>query len=145
MTTEAMMDQEEAEEDTFETCCIWQCQSPDGVDWGFLVTPPGDLNRPIAFVPLCGNTFPGREARGVAFDVLECPQNIHNTPLGDNPVLDLRPLGKIDSNAAIPRWIYAMKVRMDTDNDGDPFPYQCTPPCKFFLSELTKAVREIER
>lgn len=139
MTTEAMTeDREEAEtqvEMTPENCEVWQCKSCDDFEVGFLVTEPGRLDRLIAFAMSdSAESSTEKYARQTAYEIAENPHCLEVAVFFRGPAIDLRPFGKPDSNAPMPRWIYSLQCRPDGDKGS--YQFTPTPYCRILHQQL---------
>jgi hypothetical protein len=121
---------------------VWEAETFDGRAMGFLVTEPGDINRPVALVcPVMRSDDEDEKdrlynarihAEWIADDHALAGRSF------DQPVIDLRRYGRPDSTEPVPGFVYGLRCR-PVEDDGttvDVEPVEPAPFCRFRLAAM---------
>jgi hypothetical protein len=122
---------------------VWQAREIlSGSFVGFLVTEPGNLDRPVAMVLNVEGFEPDSgqhpQSTGEMWR-LAAEVSIDHALISARPVVDLRQYGKPNSESPMPGWIYGLECReIDDDLRPNGAPLQPAPFCRFRLAMLEK-------
>jgi len=121
-------------------CQIWECQFPNRISVGLMVTEPGRVDSPIAFVPIV-DVDPDEADISQAELIVEHRDRLSVVLEPDRVIIDLRPYGKLDSNAPMPRWIYSLRCR--PQGSEAEYTHVPTPFCRFLIQEMMRVKAQL--
>lgn len=99
-----------AEQAPLNNCRIWDCQFPNFINAGLLITEPGNVNLPIAFVPI-SSTEPDNDEMWMAESIAKQPDCLETLLDQSTHAIDLRPYSEWNATFPMPRWVYSLRCR----------------------------------
>lgn len=124
-----------------EPTAIWCAMEYANIQDGYLVTEPGNVHRPVAFIDIInGSAAQGFEVAQRIRDYFPTePWRAVNEIEGIG-VIDLTPYGQPGSAAAMPGFVYGLRcIPVNEDGEDQDAPYiEPRPWCRFMAAEIAE-------